>query len=185
MMPRFSKKNILPMTFFLLSAVVPQMARSAVHHELSIRLDLGEHTLCGTDRIEIRVNRNPHLLFVLSERATIEEVKINDNPCPFIFEKGKLHIPLAESPQNGPLTVWIRYEGVFNDTVPIAPANSDNPGYGVSGVISEKGCFLQAGAGWYPEIPGSLSTYLLQVDAPAGVIAVTAGKSLGRATKNA
>ena len=65
-----------------------------------------------------------------------------------------------------------------------APLNTDNPGYGVSGTISKKGSFLLAGAGWYPELRGSRATYKVEVTAPAGLIAVTAGRSLGHSNAN-
>ena len=59
------------------------------------------------------------------------------------------------------------------------PVNTDNPGFGVTATISEQGSFLLAGAGWYPELVDSQATYKLTVTAPSGLIAVTAGRSLG------
>jgi hypothetical protein len=76
----------------------------------------------------------------------------------------------------------IHYEGIFDDALPHAYASMDNPGFGVTGTITPQGCFLQPGAGWYPEIPGSRPSFLVRVEAPEGIVAVTAGKSLGRIT---
>ena len=59
------------------------------------------------------------------------------------------------------------------------PVNTDNPGFGVTATISKQGSFLLAGAGWYPELVDSQATYKLTVTAPSGLIAVTAGRSLG------
>ena len=60
----------------------------------------------------------------------------------------------------------------------------DNPGFGVTGTISDKGTLLLSGARWYPELANSRSTYKLRVEAPAGIISVAAGRSLGRKTQN-
>ena len=43
---------------------------------------------------------------------------------------------------------------------------------------------MLAGAGWYPELINSRATYRVTVEAPAGLIAVTAGRSRGHSTEN-
>ena len=44
--------------------------------------------------------------------------------------------------------------------------------------------FLLAGAGWYPDLEGAEAVFSLSVTAPAGVLAVTAGRSTGHVTQN-
>jgi len=58
------------------------------------------------------------------------------------------------------------------------------PGSWGGRIISTQGTFSQAGAGWYPEIPGSRPTFHLLVEAPEGTLAVTSGRCLGHQTKN-
>ena len=82
------------------------------------------------------------------------------------------------------MQVGIHYWAIFDDPVPVRPINTDNPGFGVNVTISQKGSFLLAGAGWYPELVGSTATYRVTVTAPSGQIAVTAGRSLGHRTEN-
>jgi hypothetical protein len=61
--------------------------------------------------------------------------------------------------------------------------NTENPGYGVSGTIQDRGTMLLAGAGWYPSADGWMEAFDLTVDAPAGTMAVTAGKPMGHVTR--
>jgi hypothetical protein len=81
------------------------------------------------------------------------------------------------------IDMTVEYSALFNDPVPETPLNTDNPGYGVTGIISEKGAFLLEGAGWYPQVPGSRPTYKLTVEAPEGILAVSAGQCLGHETR--
>ena len=76
----------------------------------------------------------------------------------------------------------VTYAVRFDDPVPVMPANADNPGYGVSGTITPAGTLLLDGAGWYPYLDADRTTYRLRVEAPAGTVAVTAGRSLGHMT---
>jgi hypothetical protein len=165
----------------------PHVARGAgltVVHNLQIRLVPADHKLAGEDRMTVTANGQELLLFYLSRRADRIQVTVNDQPKPFSFQGGRLTFDLPAHEQNGEFHVSIGYECVFDDPVPIQPANADNPGYGVTGTITAQGSFLLAGAGWYPELSGGQASYTLEVAAPAGMIAVTSGRSLGQTTKN-
>jgi hypothetical protein len=81
--------------------------------------------------------------------------------------------------------VSIGYSAIFDDPAPIRPLNADNPGYGVSATISERGSFLLAGSGWYPQWSDGRSSYKLTVVAPRGMLAVTAGQSGGHQNQGA
>jgi hypothetical protein len=80
--------------------------------------------------------------------------------------------------------VAVEYSARFRDPVPDMPVNMDNPGHGVTGIISEEGTFLLGEAGWHPQVPGSRPTYRLTVEAPEGILAVSAGSSLGHETRD-
>ena len=83
------------------------------------------------------------------------------------------------------IEVVITYEASFNDPVPMAPLNTDNPGFGVTASITPTGTFLLAGAGWYPDLVDGRDTFpLLRVKAPEGVLAVTSGLGLGHTTRD-
>jgi hypothetical protein len=124
------------------------------------------------------------LLFYLSEKASVKEVLTQGVPCSFTSQDGQLRVRFKGTELAVPSTFTIAYSAPFNDTLPEPAVSVDNPGYGVAGIVSEKGTFLQSGAGWYPEIKGSLPTFNLRVTAPAGVLAVTAGELVGHDTED-
>jgi hypothetical protein len=155
----------------------------SVYHDLKIVLNPAETRLSGFDTVTVDARNASSLAFLLSQTASVHSVSISGNSRPFSFKTGQLLIPLERSDQKGLLLVKIHYSAAFHDPVPGPFANTDNPGYGVTGIISDRGTFLQAGAGWYPEIPGSRPTFHLLVEAPASTLAVTSGRCLGHETK--
>jgi len=165
------------------SQSVPAESPRSVHHDLKIVLHPSENKLSGVDIVTVDVRDVTSLTLLLSQKASVHSVSISGKNRTFVFKNGQLLIPLESSDRKGFLPVGIHYSASFHDPVPDTFANTDNPGYGVTGIISDRGIFLQAGAGWYPEIPGSLPTFHLLVDAPAGTLAVTSGKCLGHETK--
>jgi len=177
-------KIFLYVIFCVLACPTAYAATESLHHDLRISLFPNENRLSGVDRVNVNPNRAPSLSFSLSKEATVLDVRVNGRPVLFSFREGSLRVPLEGNERETVVLVAIEYEGVFDDPIPGSPLNTDNPSYGITGVISEKGSFLQAGAGWYPEIPGSRPTYKLMVVAPTGVKAVSVGKSLGHITGN-
>ncbi len=159
-------------------------APKSLHHDLQVSLSLLEKKISGLDRISLNPGQTSSLLFYLSKKVRVTKVEVNGRSVAFTFNGGRLHVPLPVEKRAGQVSISIAYEGVFDDPVPESPVNTDNPGYGVTAVISEKGSFLQAGSGWYPETPEGQATYRIRVDAPEGVLAVTLGKCLGHATHN-
>ena len=151
----------------------------SLHHDLRVVLAPESQRLSGIDALTVKADGAASLVFQLSRTAVVHEVRIHDQNHPFEFKEGKLEVPLGADNRLESLLVTIKYSAVFADRAPEAPSNTDNPGFGVVGVISEKGAFLLAGSGWYPELSRSFPTFRLSVDAPAGVLAVSAGRSLG------
>ena len=153
-----------------------------VHHDLQIILDPAENRLEGFDTITIGPAAPADVVLYLSEKATGLNLLVDDRPAPFSFENGRLHLKPVKGKASDPLRISLKYTAVFDDPVPVMPANTDNPGYGVSGTISPQGTLLLYGAGWYPHIDAERVTFSLNVEAPVGVVAVTAGRSLGHRT---
>ncbi len=164
----------------LSSAVLSQAAGLGAAHHIQIELIPNARKLIGQNEITIKADGREVLEFRLSKRATHVEAHVNQTPREFSFNNGRLRIPLKPHERSGELRVAIHYTAIFDDPVPMRPVNTDNPGFGVTATISEQGSFLLAGAGWYPELVDSQATYKLAVTAPSGLIAVTAGRSLGR-----
>jgi hypothetical protein len=163
---------------------VPAESPRTLHHDLKIFMNPSENKLSGLDTVTVDSGNASRLAFLLSKTATVHNVSLSGNNRAFTFKNGQLLIPLESNDRKGLLTLSIDYSASFRDPVPDAFANTDNPGYGVTGIISERGIFLQAGAGWYPEIPGSRPTFHLLVQAPSGMMAVTSGRCLGHKTQN-
>jgi hypothetical protein len=185
-----SKTNSLSNKIFVLCflailitlAEVSSVQAHEIHHRLFVELIPEKQKLKGVDHIRIVKEKSDDLRFRLSERAVINRVLLEGKKNPFQFSGGILRVPVKNS-NNGPMDLIIDYEAVFDDPVPELPANTDNPGFGVTGTISEKGTFLLSGSGWYPVMPNHESSCSLTVKAPKGIIAVTAGRRLGETTK--
>jgi hypothetical protein len=155
-----------------------------VSHELAIELIPSAHMLIGRDKMSIRVDDRHKLVFSLSERATQVRVEAEGRPRTFKFSNSELEIPLETDERRRTLEVVVAYEAVFNDSLPVQPLNTDNPGFGVTASISAAGTFLLAGAGWYPDLVDGQDTFVLRVKAPEGILAVTAGHGLGHTVED-
>jgi len=183
----YRKFLTVALVFAALLAPLPRFPAAAampisLHHDLRVVLAPENQSFSGMDTMTVKADGSASLVFQLSNTAVVHEVGIHDKSCPFEVKDGKLEVPLGDDKRLESLFVTIKYSAFFADKAPEAPANADNPGYGVVGIISEKGTFLLAGSGWYPELPGSFPTFRLSVDAPAGLQAVSAGRSLGHET---
>ncbi len=163
--------------------VLPAGAVS-VKHDLRISLDPSGSRLDGLDVMDIQPEGAAELSFALTGSASDIRVTLNDRPAPFDVRRSGLRLALKTAERKGLIRVTIKYAAVFDDPIPLMPVNTDNPGFGVTGTINEKGTFLLSGAGWYPHIEADSAAYRIRVRAPAGVIAVTAGRSLGHETKD-
>ena len=153
-----------------------------VQHDLHITLNPETHRLTGWDRVIVSATGTRMLTFFLAKHADLESVEINGAPVDYRFAEGQLSIPIPNTHEGPDIPLSIRYSAVFDDPYPDMPVNTDNPGYGVTGIISDRGTFLLAGAGWYPHIPSDRAGFQIQVNAPKGIVAVTAGRSMGRRT---
>jgi hypothetical protein len=150
---------------------------------LAVTLDPEKQRLTGTDTLKLRSHDGSHVTFALTPEARIIAVSMDEKVVPFTFEDGVLHVYFPSNVRQGEITVTVSYEAFFRDLVPKDPVHTEDPSYGVLGVISSEGTFLLPGAGWYPTIHESRSTFRLQVQAPAGYEAVTDGKRLARGTE--
>ncbi len=158
-------------------------ARPIVKHELVVTLHPDAQRLTGTDTLRLNPDGAPHLLFTLATDASINWVFVDGKGTAFAFEDGQLRIPVPQNTGPGEIAVSVSYEALFRDSVPKDPVHTEDPSYGVTGVISAQGTLLLPGAGWYPYLEGSRSAFLLRVHTPSGYEAVTSGKRLARNAK--
>lgn len=170
---------VLPLAIAPASGLAEPLAAA---HDLRIELLPDQGRLIGRDRLRIAASHRGELRFRLSPRAEKLKVEINGRPRRFARRAETLQVALAPDERGRPLDVDLVYEAVFDDPFPVNPYNTDNPGFGVAGTISAAGAFLLDGAGWYPDLADSRPTFALEVKAPAGILAVTAGRGLGHRT---
>lgn len=204
MTPRFPSKRrllvrLLPSTALLfLLALVPGTGAGAptdspVHHDLTVTLVPAKRKLEATDRILIE-DPASHLVFSLNPDAhvgsltlarkpadtptasgTEEKIPGQPLPVPYSFEDGRIKVSVPEDMREGPVEVAIDYDIVFSDSAPENPVGMEDPTYGVTGTFSRGGVFLLPEAGWIPEPAESRPGYRVEIHAPKGMEAITAG----------
>ncbi len=193
-MPTRGKTGIAPLVpclAFLAAFLFPGPASGAsgqpsvVHHDISVRLHPGSHSLEGVDILTVRTGGEQSLSFALSETAAVERVTTGGKDVSFTFSGGVLRVVLSpDAAGGGGLSLTVAYRASFRDRVPEGPVAGGDPGYGVRGTIQEKGTFLSDEAGWYPDLPGSRATFRVLVEGPAGYESVTAGSRIRRETSS-
>jgi hypothetical protein len=177
------------------------------HHDLKVELQPEAHRLLVQDDIRLAEWKGGEISFLLSDKANIKSVLVNGKPSEYSFNSGKLTLS-AVSAAEGPFRVSISFDAVFNDPVAAEPATFDNPGFGVAGSIGDRGTFLLEDSGWYPRIAGcspvgpaaelpspptlpriaagkTPEDFNLEVTAPRGIYAVTAGELIGHEDRDA
>ena len=181
---RTATKTTILLLVLVLSGSTSLATERKARHLLQVEIFPQARKLQAIDEITIENTRSDKLDFKVSRRAEQIAVTVNGNPRKFDFRNGRLRMRLTAGEKNQKIQITIRYAAIFDDPFPVRPVNADNPGYGVSATISERGSFLLAGSGWYPQWTAGHSTYKLRVIAPEGLIAVTAGESKGHINQN-
>lgn len=187
----YPEDHILPLlrSFIVIVALfllfpIPAYADSAprvTHMDLQLRLNPHRQSLDGVAALLVDANGADRISFQLSPNTEITGIRVQGRIAPYTFFSGELTIRIANAKQPGqPLT--INYRSYFDDPVPSAPIQNEDPTYGVAATISERGVFLAAGSGWYPWHVESDPTFRVRVEAPLGIEAVTAGRLARRGT---
>lgn len=175
----------------------------SIHHELYLRIHPDVHKLAVLDIIEIETDGFRDASLKLNPDSKIASVEVfpgttvsalspskpkrfyADQPKQALthaFERGSLAIRLPAVSRGSKVVVGIAYETTYDKTAPERPVNAEDPSYGVTATISDRGTLLLAEAHWYPEIKGSHPTFRLHVTGPEGLEAVTAGHRVERKT---
>jgi hypothetical protein len=183
-MTRFTGKDCLGMVGFLLLAICGSSlavlsvtaAAPPDRHHIQAQLRLQEKTLSVRDEIFLGSPPNGAVSIDISPRARILALQMGSAAVPYTFHSGRLLIFPPSEVKSGALPLTLTYEAVFDDPLPDDPVSFDNPGFGVTGTINSRGAFLLSGAGWYPQVAGRAASVLLEVSAPRGTVAVTAGQ---------
>jgi hypothetical protein len=148
----------------------------AYQSNLSIELQPAAKKLVGRAEMVVPAPAGQDLAFSIAPQTKIKSVAIDGLQVRHKLQGGQLTLPDTPTSAGRSLTVTVSYEAEFADTIPEDPISFDNPGYGVTASISERGTFLLPGSGWYPQGPGPIPKVELTVIAPRGIYAVTAGR---------
>jgi len=132
------------MTLFLTASVMTSV--SEIYHDSRVTLYPERHLLSGLDRLTLKIASVPVLSCEFSSEANVDRVMVDGKPVEFQFHNGRLQIHIGGAGKKTAI-VLIDYPGIFNQQVTELPANADNSGYGVTGIISPKGTFLLPGSG--------------------------------------
>ncbi len=179
----------------VLMSLTVQAAVTIQHHDLHIELRPESHTIIARDTIQlagcpdaeqmVHVQLNPDL--------EIEEIVLADGPL--LFWEESLHsgtnkqgaprwtrtiaIRLPEvSSSRDAMRVHISYRGHIQDAPAASPGLRFVRPDKTLGYIGEEGVYLTSETAWYPDIPGSVPTFLVTATVPTGWRAVTHGQEV-------
>jgi len=169
---------------FILTGSSAAWGACVCRHDLKVELQPDAHRLIVQDDIGVLEWKRGDVSLVLSTRGDIKSVLVNGKPSQYSFRSGRLTLS-GVSAVGGTLRVLVSFDAVFDDPVVTEPASFDNPGFGVTGSIGDRGTFLLADSGWYPSFEGCSQDFKLQVTAPRGIYAVTAGELIGHEDRDA
>ncbi|MEW6442797.1 MAG: M1 family aminopeptidase [bacterium] len=152
----------------------------AYREEIVVRIDPPGQSLRAVGTLAIRTRGASSLRLDLAPGAAIEAVRLDGAPAPYLFRDGQLDVSIAPEARSPEIVLEVTYRASFRDPVPKDPAYTEDPGYGVKGVISDEGVLLLDAAGWYPALAGSSPVFRVTIETPAGMEAVTSGQRLSR-----
>lgn len=165
----------IQLLFMLL--LLPTAATAAVDYQLDINLIPAAQRLVATALIAFEPPGGENISLRLAENCEIVSVLQTGKRLDYTFETGVLQVELMNSE---PLR--ISYRGQFAATVTESPVHNEDPSYGISASISEKGTYLSAGTNWYPRLDEEKIHYQISIEAPAGTEAITSGRRIERRT---
>ena len=187
-----SLKNIVLFPFFLAAIVWPPGGAFALSpffdfsiqsHRLSVHIDPSQHLIKAEDRLEISVKRGrPHTLsFLLNPHLKITRVVDQKTGQPLHWSEGVFSGPAKrwdvtlQKVEETPL-LSISYEGSIHDPVIKERELQFVKGDQTLGLISPDGVYLSFATHWYPDRPGSMSTFQIDATIPEPFRIVTQGE---------
>ena len=148
-------------------------AGEALHHRLTVTLEPAEGRIAVTDRLSLPESGGEVLRFQLA--AGLEVQAEGAKLARALLSRGGLRSYDLE-PSPGAREVVLRYAGRIG-------AGAAHPEHGMpDAVVSAEGVYLDGAAGWYPRFADRLTTFELEVSAPAGWEVVSQGERVPSAS---
>lgn len=152
-----------------------------VHHDIRVSLETTSSTIKAADTITLDMEgRDMEIRLALRPDVHILSVAVNGVGQSYRFEKGTLRIHPKDPGPVGKGSIAVKYEARFRDAMPTRAEYHESRNFGAVGIITEDKFILMDGAGWYPDIPDTYSTYRLEIEVPKAMEVVTAGRLLER-----
>ena len=148
--------------------------------EISVTLVPAEHQLRGDSTLTY-ADPPGMLTLDLDPAARVERVSSGVQALAYTFRDGRLTVTPSLA-ATGPQMVSISYLLTLNDPLPAATAGSEDPSYGINGIIGPQGVFLGSSVSWYPRPETAPLRRTVRITAPAGMEGITAGERLSRET---
>ncbi|WP_051690082.1 M1 family metallopeptidase [Pelobacter seleniigenes] len=148
---------------------------AAIDYHLEIKILPAEQRLEGKVVLQFKAEHPAPLTMQLSQHCRISSVNQAGQPIPWTFADGLLKVAPTSAAD-----LEITYQGRFTDPVPTAPGHNEDPGYGVSAVISPRGSYLSGAVAWHPLLSSPPARYLVDIRLPAPGEAILAGQRLTR-----
>lgn len=171
---------VLFCTIFISAACQGGGVPEILDERIAVELDPPSHLLTGVSTVTVDLRGGGKMEFDLFPAATVLGVTVDGKRVPFDVSGGKLAVRIPPGMEERGRRIAIAYRAVFNDPLPERVVMTEDPSYGVNGVISDRGIFLGGGVAWYPRPRGVPAHRTIEVTAPAGMEAVTAGERLER-----
>ncbi len=144
---------------------VPQISEERI----AVTLDPPSHLLTGESTVTVNPRGAGSVSFTLHPGATVRRVTLEGRDVPTDFSGGTITVGLPPETRERIVRIGIDYRARFNDPLPGRTAATEDPSYGVNGVIAPEGTFLGGGVAWYPRPPFMPGKRTVEVTAPAGV----------------
>ena len=166
------------------------LSPAIIKHELHAVIDPGQHQLTVIDRMVVQIgDAQQPLDFTLAKSLSLHGVVLvttagnEEHSTPVSFSPGdapadsnlrSVRLSLPDR-QQGNVTLEWRYRGPIDDP-PREPRHLRfvTPSE-TSGHIGPEGVYLSSETGWYPDLAGSLASYVLTVEMQEGWITVSQG----------
>lgn len=177
----------------------PARQMEILHHTLEVKLVPDRHELLAVDQMAVRaladdvreavftLNVNLTVLLVMEQRAGGSlALSFRAAPATTPGGTGQTVVVRFPRPLNAEETVMLlwQYRGAINEP-PREPRHlrfvtpSETAGH-----IGPEGAYLSGETQWYPDLPGSLSTFAVRAKTPAEWTAVTHGRQLARTVQD-
>ena len=147
---------------------------ASLHHDLSVRLDPGAHTIEVVDQITVDGMAAAIDRLHLAPWLAPSRIEIDGVLAPLAVEGGVIRLPQGRS---NPRVISIHYAGRR-----LLGSEGDAGRHGLpNSAIGTEGTFLPAGSGWLPQVDvgaGAAMTYRLRVFTPRGQVAIATGLML-------